>query len=126
MYGADPLCGGTPVMATSYRQPTANTIIGNGGAVCHCWASPIPFGTRYARTFCHVGFWPKWQGSTMSNDSDRVEALETLLGVKFLQRLSSLLARLHDEARARDRAGNRELFYDHLCGLILLDSKGRT
>ncbi|NOY40629.1 MAG: hypothetical protein GXP26_02160 [Planctomycetes bacterium] len=52
--------------------------------------------------------------------SDDTVALETLQGVKFLQRLSPLLARLQDDACARDRAGNRELFYDHLCGLILL------
>jgi hypothetical protein len=46
--------------------------------------------------------------------------LETLQGVKFLQRLAPLLSRLRDDACERDRAGNRELFYDHLCGLILL------
>lgn len=56
----------------------------------------------------------------MSNDLNKVEALETLQGVKFLHRLSPLLARLHDEACERDRAANRQLFYDHLCGLILL------
>lgn len=45
---------------------------------------------------------------------------ETVQGMKFLQQLSPLLARLRDDACERDRAGNRELFYDHLCGLILL------
>lgn len=52
--------------------------------------------------------------------SDDAGALGMLQGVKFLQRLSPLLARLQDDGCARDRAGNRELFYDHLCGLILL------
>jgi hypothetical protein len=56
----------------------------------------------------------------MDANSDEAKALETLQGVKYLQRLSPLLARLRDEACTRDRAGNRELFYDHLCGLILL------
>jgi hypothetical protein len=48
------------------------------------------------------------------------DALETLQGVRFLQRLTPLLARLHDDACQRDRAGNRELFFDQLCGLVLL------
>src|SRR5690606_26410562 len=56
----------------------------------------------------------------MSNGRDKADAQETLQGVKFLQRLSPLLARLHGEACERDRANNRELFYDHLVGLILL------
>jgi hypothetical protein len=43
-----------------------------------------------------------------------------LVGLKLLKRLPPLLGDLHEEACARDRAGNRELFYDHLCGLILL------
>ena len=47
-------------------------------------------------------------------------ALNTLQGVKFFRRLRPLLGRLRDEACERDRAGNRELFFDHLCGLILL------
>jgi Transposase DDE domain len=51
---------------------------------------------------------------------DDASALETLQGVKFLQRLSPLLARLRGEACERDRAGNRELYYDQLGGLILL------
>lgn len=56
----------------------------------------------------------------MADRSDGADALETLQGVKFLQRLSPLLTRLHDDACRRDRAGNRELFFDQLCGLILL------
>lgn len=45
---------------------------------------------------------------------------ETLQGVKFLERLQPLLARLHGEGCERDRAGNRRLFFDHVCSLILL------
>jgi hypothetical protein len=45
---------------------------------------------------------------------------DTLEGVRFLQRLQPLLARLHDDACQRDRAGNRDLHFDHVCGLILL------
>jgi hypothetical protein len=56
----------------------------------------------------------------MASISDKRDSLETLQGVKYLQRLAPLLVRLRDDACKRDRAGNRELFYDHLCGLILL------
>lgn len=52
--------------------------------------------------------------------SEDAVGLEMLQGVNYLQRLAPLLARLREDARERDRAGNRELFYDHLCGLILL------
>ena len=57
----------------------------------------------------------------MADISDQAEvALDKLQGVKFLQRLQPLLGRLRGEACQRDRAGNRELFFDQLCGLILL------
>ena len=46
--------------------------------------------------------------------------LGALQGVKFLRRLQPLLNRLRTSGTARDRAGNRELFYDQLCALILL------
>lgn len=45
---------------------------------------------------------------------------EKLAGLRYLQQLRPLLARLHEEATARDRAQNRQLFFDHACGLILL------
>lgn len=45
---------------------------------------------------------------------------ESVQGVRFLQRLGPLLARLRGDACQRDRAGNRELFYDQVCSLILL------
>jgi hypothetical protein len=41
-------------------------------------------------------------------------------GVKFLGRLQPLLSRLRPAGCPRDRAGNRQLHFDHLGGLILL------
>ena len=43
-----------------------------------------------------------------------------ITGLKFFDKLAPLLARLHDDGCARDRAGNRELHYDQYCMLILL------
>lgn len=43
-----------------------------------------------------------------------------LKGLKYFKVLGSLLERLHDNATARDRAGNRQLFYDQYCCLLLL------
>lgn len=43
-----------------------------------------------------------------------------LQGVRLLERLAPLLERLRPAGCARDRAGNRRLFYDQLCSLILL------
>lgn len=45
---------------------------------------------------------------------------QDITGLKYFDKLSPLLARLHGEARARDKAGNRELHYDQYCLLILL------
>lgn len=43
-----------------------------------------------------------------------------LKGLKYFKVLGSLLDRLHDDATARDRAGNRRLFYDQYACLLLL------
>jgi hypothetical protein len=43
-----------------------------------------------------------------------------LKGLKYFKALGSLLDRLHDDACADDRAGNRRLFYDQYAGLLLL------
>jgi hypothetical protein len=45
---------------------------------------------------------------------------EQVRGLKHLRRITKLLHRLHDDATARDRAGNRTLFYDQYAGLVLL------
>lgn len=41
-------------------------------------------------------------------------------GLKYFKKLRPLLARLHDIGTERDRAGNRQLFFDHYASLILL------
>jgi hypothetical protein len=43
-----------------------------------------------------------------------------LKGLKYFKLLGSLLDRLHEDATARDRAGNRRLFYDQYACLLLL------
>jgi len=45
---------------------------------------------------------------------------QDITGLKFFDRLAPLLERLHDVGCERDRAGNRELFYDQYCMLVLL------
>jgi hypothetical protein len=56
----------------------------------------------------------------MGNATDGLELPEAMQGVKFLQQLGPLLARLRPAQCQRDRAGNRRLFFDQVCGLILL------
>lgn len=43
-----------------------------------------------------------------------------IVGLKYFDRLMPLLERLHDVGTQRDRAGNRQLFYDQYCAYILL------
>jgi len=43
-----------------------------------------------------------------------------VVGLKYFDRLMPLLERLHDVGAGRDRAGNRQLFFDHYCAYILL------
>ena len=43
-----------------------------------------------------------------------------LRGLKYFKILGPLLDRLHDQGTARDRAGNRKLFYDQYASLLLL------
>jgi hypothetical protein len=45
---------------------------------------------------------------------------EQVRGLKHLRQITSLLHRLHDDATARDRAGNRTLFYDQYAMLVLV------
>ena len=44
----------------------------------------------------------------------------SLQGFRYLERLGSLLTKLHAAGAQRDRAGNRELFYDQYALLLLL------
>jgi len=43
-----------------------------------------------------------------------------IIGLKYFDRLIPLLERLHDVGTQRDRAGNRQLFFDQYCAYILL------
>jgi Transposase DDE domain len=45
---------------------------------------------------------------------------DQLRGLKFFKRLSPLLDRLHEVGTERDHAGNRRLFFDQYCKLVLL------
>ena len=47
-------------------------------------------------------------------------AAKNVRGLKYFKQLQPLLAPLHEVGIARDRAGNRQLFFDHYAGLILL------
>ncbi len=43
-----------------------------------------------------------------------------IVGLKYFDRLMPLLERLHGVGAQRDRAGNRQLFFDHYCAYLLL------
>jgi Transposase DDE domain len=43
-----------------------------------------------------------------------------IVGLKYFNRLMPLLERLHPVGTQRDRAGNRQLFFDHYCAYLLL------
>ena len=50
---------------------------------------------------------------------DKVRS-QDITGLKYFQRLLPLFDRLHEVGCQRDKAGNRELFMDEYCVLILL------
>lgn len=50
----------------------------------------------------------------------RDQTLIQVRGLKYLRQLMPLLDRLHDSGCARDRAGNRTLFFDQYASLVLL------
>jgi hypothetical protein len=59
----------------------------------------------------------------MANESrDNSEPLreEDIQGLKYFGKLGPLLERLHDVGCQRDKAGNRQLFMDQYCALVLL------
>jgi hypothetical protein len=43
-----------------------------------------------------------------------------IVGLKYFNQLMPLLERLHPVGTQRDRAGNRQLFFDHYCAYLLL------
>lgn len=56
----------------------------------------------------------------MANNPEQTVGQDSLQGVRLLQRWQPLLARLRKAGCQRDRAGNRQLFMDQACSLILL------
>jgi DDE family transposase len=56
----------------------------------------------------------------MASKKRKEVAERDITGLKYFDKLAPLLARLHDDGCARDRAGNRDLHYDQYCMLILL------
>jgi Transposase DDE domain len=56
----------------------------------------------------------------MADTSGNAESAAAVEGLKFFRRLEPLLERLRPAQCERDRAGNRRLFFDHVCALILL------
>jgi Transposase DDE domain len=60
------------------------------------------------------------QGRFMAKKSKTPIQQKDLKGLKYFKLLAPLLDRLHDDARSRDHAGNRKLFYDQYACLLLL------
>ena len=56
----------------------------------------------------------------MADVESELDSLEVIQGLRMLQNLEPLLGRLRRAGCERDRSGNRRLFFDHVCGLILL------
>lgn len=56
----------------------------------------------------------------MSSDKRSAIREEDVQGLKYFRKLWPLLERLHDVGCQRDKAGNRELFMDQYCSLVLL------
>src|SRR5260370_35219448 len=56
----------------------------------------------------------------MQTNPQAPPSARALQGWKYLRRLTPLLARVHDDGCARDKAGNRTLHFDQYCSLILL------
>jgi len=63
----------------------------------------------------------KDNASEVADDDQRPGlAAEQVRGAKYLEKVFALLARLRDDGCARDRAGNRTLFFDRYASLVLL------
>ena len=56
----------------------------------------------------------------MNGKAREVVTESEITGMKYFDKLSPMLARLHDEGCQRDKAGNRELHMDQYCMLVLL------
>src|SRR3954466_6790924 len=60
------------------------------------------------------------RGATMARRPQRDLQPSDIEGLEYFDTLVPLLARLRDFGTRRDRAGNRQLFYDQYIGLLLL------
>ena len=56
----------------------------------------------------------------MTGDSQELAAARRLRAVRMIRPLGKLLKQIHSAGTERDRAGNREFFYDHYLTLLLL------
>jgi hypothetical protein len=56
----------------------------------------------------------------MSHQTRELIREEDVQGLKYFRKLGPLFERLHDEGCGRDKAGNRQLFMDQYCSLVLL------
>ena len=56
----------------------------------------------------------------MANDKGSAIREEDVQGLKYFRKLWPLFERLHEVGCQRDKAGNRELFMDQYCSLVLL------
>lgn len=56
----------------------------------------------------------------MASEDRSVIQEEDIQGLKYFRKLWPMFERLHDVGCARDKAGNRQLFMDQYCGLVLL------
>ena len=56
----------------------------------------------------------------MADVESELKSLGVIQGLRMVQNLEPLLGRLRQAACDRDRSGNRRLFFDHVCALILL------
>ena len=56
----------------------------------------------------------------MARKQQRKLREEDLQGFKYFKILGPLLESLHEVGAERDRAGNRQLYFDQYCALVLL------
>src|SRR4051794_19211483 len=78
----------------------------------------IWFAVRGRRAKLSAPCLPHLRSTPMTSAAQPVRA-QDLQGFKYFQLLQPLLARLHDHATARDKAGNRRLHFDQYAALIL-------
>jgi len=100
--------------------------------LCGTFQLEFPFSRGFSRRLARyqlymlrklglVSFWqPSCGGDPLAAKRLTPIADKDLKGLKYFKILSPLLDRLHQDATARDRAGNRRLFYDQYACLILL------